>query len=184
MSWIPRIFRRNDFNGQLAELQVVIGEVKKEYRTGNLLRALKESTKIMASDLEKNALPLSRRLLALADQTNQLMKGLVTSFTRVTEDPALNPKGKGAQLSLRQLNGYKQMLRGNLEGIQQVEDGIKKEKRDVQGTYAALDKIAGKVQEIKSRTHGALKADKKLHEALPKVDQAMAHLAKKLYGDD
>ena len=184
MSWIPRIFRKKEFSGQLAELQVVIGDVKEVYKTGNLLRVLKDSTRIMASDLEKNALPLSRRLLALADQTNMLMKSLVTSFTRVTEDPALNPKGKGATLSLRQLNAYKQMLRGNLQGIQQVEDGIKKEKRDVQGTYAALDKIADKIQEIKSRTDGALKADKRLHEALPKVDQAMSHLAKKLYGDD
>jgi hypothetical protein len=184
MRFIPRIFRRKDFNSELAELQVVIGDVKKVYRTGNLLRVLKDSVRIMTSDLEKNALPLSRRLLALANQTNHLMKALVTSFTRVTEDPALNPKGKGAKLSLRQLNGYKQMLRGNLQGIQQVEKGVEKEKINVRGTYGSLDKIAGKIQEIKSRTHGALKADKKLHNALPKVDKAMAHLAKKLYGDD
>ena len=184
MNFMPRIFRKKDFNGELAELQVVIGEVKKDYKTGNLLRVLRASATIIAKNLEREALPLSRRLLKVANQTNFLMKSLVTTFTKVTEDPALNPKGKGIKLSLRQLNGYKQMLRGNLRGLQEVEDKLKAERKDLQGTYAALERLDEKVKTIKSRTNTALKADKRLHDALPKIDVAMAHLAKKLYGDD
>ena len=109
----------------------------------------------------------------LGEEERTIVAGIKGSYTK--------EELKGKKLNLRQLNAYRNVLKGNQEGLEQLQGLIKDETKVVQGTYASLKSLKQEFERLKDRTERAKKADQKLHKSLPKVDKLMTELAKKLY---
>jgi len=181
MGLVARIFRKDNFKNNFVEINLVISEVKKEYRLSRINAAMFEELNRITDYFDKNSLVLGRKLLEMAKRINFLLKSVATSFAKIVNDPTFQEELKGKKLNLRQLNAYKNVLKGNQEGLEQLQGMIKGETKVVKGTYASLRSLKRELEDIKNRSERAKKADRKLHKSLPKVDKLMTELAKKLY---
>jgi hypothetical protein len=181
MGLLARVFRKDNFKTNFEEIKVVISEVKKEYKMSRITDAILEELKYITDYFDKNSLVLGRKLLEMSKRINMLLKSVATSFAKIVNDPTFDEELKGAKLNLRQLNAYKNVLKGNQEGLESLQKMIKGETIAVRGTYASLRSLKQELERLKDRTERAKKADLKLHKSLPKVDRLMTELAKKLY---
>tara|TARA_Y100000310_G_scaffold340046_1_gene434583 strand:+ start:1504 stop:2040 length:537 start_codon:yes stop_codon:yes gene_type:complete len=177
MAW----FKKKTFQDDLIKARKNLKLISNNYQgtSGYVVSAGILRTQI--NKIEKDILPLSRSLIAISKQTSFLLKSISTSFAKVTNDPTFNEKLKGPRLTLRQLNGYRSVLQGNREGLLSVKKKINREKTNLQGAYASLNRIEKKLLELKKKMVKARKGDYKMHKLLPETDKLLTKLSQKLY---
>ncbi len=177
MAW----FKKKTFQSDLVKVRKELKLISKDYEktSGYSMSTISIEAKI--KDIEKNILPLSKSLIAIGKQTSSLLKSVTTSFGKIINDPTFNEKLKGPKLTLRQLTAYRNVLQGNKQGLEGVQKKIKTEKTDLQGAYAALEKIEKNLNELNSKMNKAKKGDYRMHKLLPHADELLTKLSRKLY---